>query len=324
MNGWFPGECDRPDPAAALRPLRGLRACHQKSRPHEEGFTGSRSTAVQKPAVLRDRPHYLKAVDEIYVNDAYHSLSIEGYRVSPELIQRVRTGTWNPDENPEDRENRNALAARGYFDAFFGAKASVEKVLGGTNAGRFSRLDHRDWYRPLFGPSVAAGILRAADLAGYRTGPVYIRRSKQVPPPRDTVRDCMPVLLDLLANDPEPAVRVVLGHFVFVYIHPYMDGNGRMGRFLMNVMLASGGYPRTVIPLERWNDYMAALEGASVGQDVRAFARFVGDAVEAGLHGRTARPLRAGATRRRAGTVPLTGIRAGLWRSAPTAPSGRG
>jgi Fic family protein len=44
------------------------------------------------------------------------------------------------------------------------------------------------------------------------------------------------------------SVRVVLGHFVFVYIHPYIDGNGRMGRFLMNLMLASGGYPWAVIP----------------------------------------------------------------------------
>jgi Fic family protein len=78
-----------------------------------------------------------------------------------------------------------------------------------------------------------------------------------------------------------------------------MDGNGRIGRFLMNVMLASGGYPWTVIPLERRNDYMAALEAASVGQDIRTFARFVGDLVGAGLHGRTARPLPAGATRQR-------------------------
>ena len=37
------------------------------------------------------------------------------------------------------------------------------------------------------------------------------------------------------------AVRAVLGHFFFVYIHPYMDGNGRMGRFVLNAMLASGG-----------------------------------------------------------------------------------
>ena len=51
----------------------------------------------------------------------------------------------------------------------------------------------------------------------------------------------MPVLFDFLEGEAEPAVRVVLGHFIFVYIRPYMDGNGRMGRFLMNVTMASGG-----------------------------------------------------------------------------------
>ncbi|MEI6175090.1 MAG: hypothetical protein WCR01_15195 [Bacteroidota bacterium] len=38
-----------------------------------------------------------------------------------------------------------------------------------------------------------------------------------------------------------------------------MDGNGRMARFLMNVMLASGGYPWTVIPVEMHNAYMYSL-----------------------------------------------------------------
>lgn len=231
---------------------------------------------------------YLKAVEDVYVNDAYHSLSIEGYRVSPELIERVRSAAWNPDQNAEDRENRNALAARGYYDAFLSVKTSIEKVLGGSNAGSVSRDDHAEWYRRLFGPSVTAGIIRAVDLAGYRSGPVYIRRSMHVPPPREAVRDCMPALFDLLQGEAEPAVRVVLGHFIFVYIHPYMDGNGRMGRFLMNVMLASGGYPWTIIPLERRDEYMGALESASVKQDIRPFAAFVGGLVEAGLRGQSA------------------------------------
>ena len=117
----------------------------------------------------RDTRAYLKAVDDIHVNDAYHSLSIEGYRVSPELIERVQSGTWNPEQNPQDRENRNALAARGYYDAFVSVKASVERVLGGEGAGVVSHNDHGDWYRLLFGPSVTAGIVNAADLAGYRT-----------------------------------------------------------------------------------------------------------------------------------------------------------
>ena len=65
-----------------------------------------------------------------------------------------------------------------------------------------------------------------------------------------TVRELMPAFFDLLENEAEPAVRVVMGHFIFVYIHPYFDGNGRMGRFLMNVMCASGGYQWTVVPVQ--------------------------------------------------------------------------
>ncbi|MGH8546409.1 MAG: cell filamentation protein Fic, partial [Gammaproteobacteria bacterium] len=56
---------------------------------------------------------YLRQVQGVYVTDAYHSLSIEGYRVSPALIERVHGGAWNPDANEQDREQRNALAARG-------------------------------------------------------------------------------------------------------------------------------------------------------------------------------------------------------------------
>jgi Fic family protein len=95
----------------------------------------------------------------------------------------------------------------------------------------------------------------------------------------------MPAFFDLLKEEPEPEVRVVLGHFVFVYIHPYMDGNGRMGRFLMNVMLAAGGYPWTVIPLERRNDYMAALERASVQEDIVPFTMFLKRLVSDNLKG---------------------------------------
>jgi len=66
---------------------------------------------------------------------------------------------------------------------------------------------------------------------------------------------------------------------LFVYIHPYMDGNGRMGRFLMNAMLASGGYPWTVIPVERRTEYMQVLEAASAEGRIRPFAEFLGGLV---------------------------------------------
>jgi Fic family protein len=107
-----------------------------------------------------------------------------------------------------------------------------------------------------------------------------------VPPNSEAVRDAMPVFFEMLTQESEPSVRVVLGHFIFVYIHPYMDGNGRIGRFLMNVMLAAGGYPWTVVPLERRDAYMAALEEASVRQNIVPFANFLGQLVEDGLRGK--------------------------------------
>ena len=80
-----------------------------------------------------------------------------------------------------------------------------------------------------------------------------------------------------------PIANIVLGHFIFVYIHPYMDGNGRMGRLLMNAMLAGGGYPWTVIPVERRDEYMQALEQASVHQNIEPFTEFLASLVDKAL-----------------------------------------
>lgn len=234
------------------------------------------------PGIPRDINKYLKQVEDVYATDAYHSLSIEGYLVSPDLIERVRKGDWNPDSNEDDRNQRSAMAARGYWQAFQAVQQSVKKVLNGENPGVIADEDHRGWFRELFAPSVTVGILQPADLAGYRNGQVYIRHSMHVPPAREAVRDLMPTLFELLRDESEPAVRVVLGHFMFVYIHPYMDGNGRMGRFLMNVMLAAGGYPWTVIPVEERDTYMASLEEASVNQNIVPFAEFLVRLLEGG------------------------------------------
>jgi hypothetical protein len=243
------------------------------------------------PGLPGDTAAYLKRVQDSYVTDAYHSLSIEGYRVSPDLIDRVRSGTWNPEADTQDREHKDGLAARGYWLAYQAVLHSVNRVLAGDNPGRVADEEHGDWYREMFSPSVTAGLIGASDLAGYRNGQVYLRGSMHVPLNPDAVRDAMPVFFELLSEEPEPAVRVVLGHFIFVYIHPYMDGNGRTGRFLMNVMLAAGGYPWTIVPVEQRAGYMAALEEASGRQDIGPFTDFLAHLVNRELEGETAAQL---------------------------------
>jgi hypothetical protein len=226
-----------------------------------------------------DPASYLKSVDETFTTDAYHSLSIEGYQVSKELIERIRDGRWAPDGNEEDRNHRNALAAKGYWEAFQQVQKSLGRIFAGENPGLVVEEDHGVWYRELMAPEVAAGLKRPADLAGYRNEPVRIRRSRHIPARSEAVRDLIPAFFDLLKKEEDPAARVVLGHFVFVYIHPYLDGNGRVGRFLMNVMMAAGGHRWTVVPMDLRDTYMASLEKASVTEDIEPFARFLSSLV---------------------------------------------
>ena len=236
-----------------------------------EHLPGSHGLAT--PSVL------LQTLDESHVEDAYHSLSIEGYQVTPTLIERVRDGAWDPQRDSADAAQRDALAARGYYECFQAVKQTIEDICAGKNPGTALRDDCGAWYRALWAPSARAGIIELRDLAGFRQDQVFIRNSRHVPPRHAAVRDLMPCLFDLLEAEPSPAARAVLGHFTFVFIHPYMDGNGRLGRFLMNAMLATAGYAWCVVPLARRGEYMKALEAASVGGDIGPFARLLGTLV---------------------------------------------
>ncbi|HEV2494506.1 MAG TPA: Fic family protein [Terriglobia bacterium] len=243
-------------------------------------------TFPEAPGLPKDQKAYLRFVDDIYKSDAYHSLSIEGYSVTPALVERVREGGWDPEHHDDDRKSRDALAARGYWQAFQSVKGTVAEIIAGGNPGALARAAHRDWYRELFQPCVAAGIIPAGALAGYRNDAVYLRTSRYVPPRWEAVRDAMSALFDHLEKELEPGVRAVLGHWLFGYIHPYPDGNGRMARFLMNAMLASGGYPWTVIRVEDRAAYLAALDRASIDMNIEPFAAFIAERVRWSLERR--------------------------------------
>lgn len=224
-------------------------------------------------------------IEQHKIQDTYHSLSIEQYKVSEDIIRAVENGLIT-DISPENRE---AMATRGYLDAFKKVKEDsiqmyFEEQKTPGFSGKFISKELSKWFLLLWKPSIDANILTVEQLAGYRRHPIFIMNSMHVPVNFDALTDAMDAYFTCLQNEPDAFVRAVLGHWLFGYIHPYFDGNGRMARFIMNAMLTSGGYPWTIINVQNKRDYMAALEEASVHKNIEPFAQFIANNLTMGTH----------------------------------------
>jgi Fic family protein len=109
----------------------------------------------------------------------------------------------------------------------------------------------------------------------FRTGRVLISGSRFVPPGSHHFPVLIPKMLEL-AQQPtlHPLIRAAELHYNFVAIHPFVDGNGRTSRLLMNYHLLQAGYYLAVIPVERRGEYIEALELANTGNPL-PFSAFI-------------------------------------------------
>jgi Fic family protein len=220
-------------------------------------------------------PNDLKAVlaqaRTAKAEDTYHSTTIEGYRITREHVQAVLAGA--PLDSPDRAEMERLMALKGYSQAFERALSFAGDVKGWV---RLSMAMVLDLYVELWGPSVDAEIMTATELRGWRKAPVYIRGSGYVPPAPAKVPQMMRVWADSLNEmDADAVSRAAIAHWAFVHVHPFMDGNGRLSRLLMNVTLCSAGLPWTIIRAEERREYFDALEQADLREDYVPFARFV-------------------------------------------------
>lgn len=119
----------------------------------------------------------------------------------------------------------------------------------------------------------------------FRTVPVYIRGANMTPPPARQVESLMQDWLTWIEGEGlryQLIMRAAIAHHGFEAVHPFADGNGRVGRLLLNLMLMREGYPPALL-LRDWRvRYIQALDAANTG-NYRPLANLIGQAVEAGL-----------------------------------------
>uniref|UniRef100_A0A8C6YDZ6 Protein adenylyltransferase FICD n=1 Tax=Naja naja TaxID=35670 RepID=A0A8C6YDZ6_NAJNA len=118
----------------------------------------------------------------------------------------------------------------------------------------------------------------------FRTTQVFV--GHHVPPhPRDVEKQMLEFVQWINSEDAmglHPVEFAALAHYKLVYIHPFVDGNGRTSRLLMNLILMQAGYPPITIRKEQRAEYYHALEVANEG-DVRPFIRLIAKCTETTL-----------------------------------------
>lgn len=116
----------------------------------------------------------------------------------------------------------------------------------------------------------------------YRTENVVISGAKHIPPKYYEIADLMQKLIEEYNNnwkDYHPVIRATLLHGEFVKVHPFIDGNGRTARLLLNFELMRGGYTPVIIKNEDRARYYNVLDIAHTTMNYEPFIKLVSELV---------------------------------------------
>lgn len=119
----------------------------------------------------------------------------------------------------------------------------------------------------------------------FRQTQVFIRGSEHRPPPAPQVPEFMAQWIRWQETEGisyHPVVRAALAHHGFVAVHPFIDGNGRTSRLLLNLQLLRDGYAPAFLLRDWKGRYLQALQAADFGHYL-LLVNLIGQAVEVGL-----------------------------------------
>lgn len=219
------------------------------------------SEAIGRLTVLTDQARALRLRHINRIRTIRGSLAIEGNTLSEAQITAILEGKRVIAPPREVQEVKNALAAYDRFDTW---KPSSEKDL--LEAHRI----------------LMSGLIDEAGV--YRHGGVGVMAGQQVihmAPPADRVPHLKSDLFDwLAATDAHPLIASSVFHYEFEFIHPFADGNGRMGRLWQSLILARWNPLFADIPVEslifeHQAEYYQAIQESTHKTDSAPFIAFM-------------------------------------------------
>lgn len=195
-------------------------------------------------------------VSEDFIVDFVHkSLSFEGYTVTSEDVKAA----MEKDDNSSDKK---FIHIRNY-------KNGLLFVINLLNEGiEFDENKLKDLHELIMADLAVGGLYRNVDIS--------IKGSNHTPPSYIKVYDRMKKYFDTMNADSDNLdEKLAFAHLQLMKIHPFLDGNGRCARIVLNYYLIKNGRKPVIIPLERKEEYFNALEEFKVNKDIQVFVKFM-------------------------------------------------
>jgi Fic family protein len=256
--------------------------------------------------------------NDLWHQEAHHSTALEGNTLVLDQVRKL----LDQGRAVGAKELREYMEVKGYADAaqwvYGQAQEPGERTTGGLLTMQEVRSVHHKAMTPVWdvaphphaGPDEGPGNWRRHDIQPFAEG--------LKPPPFPDVdhllRDWVTSANGLRTDDSMPfPERLARLHNDFERIHPFLDGNGRAGRLLLNLALVRLGYPPAIVYKGERVAYRKAMQRADAG-DYGPLAELIARAVTNNLH-RFVVPAVAGPSR----LVPLASLvdeKAGLTANA--------
>jgi Fic family protein len=218
----------------------------------------------------------LKKIEEqMQVDFVYNSNKIEGNTLSRGETELVMKGITIDKKNIVEalggKSLEDIIAAQNHPNAI-----NIVKKIAFDKSHTITENDIKKIHE--------TAMKRVLETAGqYRQYDLSVKGAGFTPPPYYEIPKHMKELILLINNNQDelrPIELVAQVHYDFVWIHPFENGNGRMARLLMNLLLVRNGYPFTVIKNVDKPQYLRALRQMDVSSNFEQFLVFIARCVE--------------------------------------------
>lgn len=209
--------------------------------------------------------HILKQLKDYYrVGMTYASNALEGNSLTESETKIVL----------EDGITVGGKPVKDYYEAL-GHSESYDYMYELSNADGFTETDIKKLHKLFY------YRIDPANAGKYRKVKVFISGSQYTPSSPEQLSSLMKDFinkLEMLEQEKHPVVYSALVHKELAFIHPFIDGNGRVARLLMNLALLQKGYCIAIIPPVLRGEYIQTLEKAHV--DDKDFIEFIAQCVK--------------------------------------------